>query len=75
MEHMNFISCKADPDVWVQEAVKETDGTPYLEYVLLYVDGAVCISMGPKYVLEKEIVKYLTLKKGSLVTPTIYLGN
>ena len=34
MEHLKFVSCKADPDVWMRPA-KHDDGTPYWEYVLL----------------------------------------
>ena len=50
-------------------------GRSYWEYVLLYVDDALCISTDPKSVLEKEIGKYWTLKPGSLGPPTLYLGN
>ena len=41
MEHLRFASCKADPDVWMREAVTP-DGSEYWEYVLLYVDDALC---------------------------------
>ena len=75
MEHLNFTPCKADPDVWMRKAVKEEDNSPYWEYVLLYVDDALCVSMDPKSVLENEIGKYWTLKPGSLGPPTLYLGN
>ena len=75
MNHIGFIPCKADPDVWMRSAIKDSDGTLYWEYVLLYVDDVLCISTNPKFVLENEIGKYWTLKKGSLGPPNIYLGN
>ena len=71
MEHLNFTPCKADPDVWMRQAIKDTDGTNYYEYVLLYVDDTICISMNSQSVLKKEIGRYWTLKEGSLGPPTI----
>ena len=75
IEHINFTPCKADPDVWMRKAIKNEDKSPYWEFVLLYVDDALCISMFPKSVLEKESGKYWTLKSGSLGPPNISLGN
>ena len=74
MDHLGFKSCKSDPDVWMRAAVKP-DGGKYWEYVLLYVDDALCCSCNPKDVLEKEIGKFWTMKKGSIGPPNIYLGN
>ena len=72
MEHLGYESCKADPDLWIREAVK-TNGQSYYEYVLLYVDDALGISEFPKEQLL-EIDKYFKFKDGSLQSPTIYLG-
>ena len=74
MTHLNFTSCKADPEVWMREAQKD-DGTPYWEYVLLYVDDCLCISMDGERVLRNEIGKYFLLKEKSIGPPDIYLGN
>ena len=74
MEHLGFTSCKADPDVWMREAVKP-DGHEYWEYVLLYVDDALCCSCNPKEVLSNELGKFWTMKKGSIGPPNKYLGN
>ena len=74
MEHLNFISCKADGEIWMRPAVKDS-GEEYWEYVLLYVDDALCVSMNGKHVLENEIGKYFYIKEGSVGPPTIYLGN
>ena len=75
MDHIGFSPCMSDPDVWMRKAIKESDGTDYWEYVLLYVDDTLCISMNPSDVIEKEIGKYWKLKPGSLGPPSIYLGN
>ena len=74
MSHLGFTSCLADPDIWMREAQKD-DGTPYWEYVLLYVDDALCISMNPEHVLRNEIGKYFFIKPKSVGPPKIYLGN
>ena len=74
MTHLGFTSCKADPDIWMREAQRD-DGTPYWEYVLLYVDDALCISNNAEKVLREEIGKYFVLKPGSVGPPKIYLGN
>ena len=59
----------------MQKAIKPKDNTEYWEYVLLYVDDTRCISHRPREVLEKEIGKYWIMKKKSIGTPNIYLGN
>ena len=75
MNHLGFEPCKADPDLWMRKAVKPSDGTEYWEYVLLYVDDALCVSHRPKEVLEKEIGKYWIMKPNSVGPPKLYLGN
>ena len=75
MNHLGFSPCIADPDVWMQKAINTKDNSEYWEYVLLYVDDALCISHRPREVLEKEIGKYWLLKNNSLGPPNIYLGN
>ena len=55
--------------------MKPTDGTEYWEYILLYVDDDLCCSMNPRDVLEKELGKFWTLKKGSVGPSNNYLGN
>ena len=54
---------------------KKDDGIPYYEYVLLYVDDALCCSMNAKHVLKNEISRYFYIKEGSVGPPSIYLGN
>ena len=75
MEHLKFRSCEGDPDVWMRPAIKPGDGTEYWEYVLLYVDDALVISMNAEDILRNEIGKYWTMKKDSIGPPKVYLGN
>ena len=67
-----FKSCPADPDVWMRPNVK-LDGTPYWEYVLIYVDDCLAISHDPKAIMDFLSSRY-TLKAGSVKEPTEYLG-
>jgi Reverse transcriptase (RNA-dependent DNA polymerase) len=67
-----FTSCKADPDVWLRPAVKDT-GEKYYEYVLCYVDDVLCGSERPQQVMAYLSEKY-TLKSGSVKEPDVYLG-
>jgi hypothetical protein len=46
-----FSSCKADPNVWLQPAVKDT-GEKYYEYVLCYVNDVLCGSERPQKEME-----------------------
>ena len=74
MLHLNFKSCKADPDIWMRPAQTD-DGFFYWEYVLLYVDDVLCISLRPEEIIRNEIGKYFHLKEESIGKPNIYLGN
>ena len=75
MQHdLDFTPCKADSEVWMRPAKKDS-GEEYWEYVLLYVDGTLCISMNGRHVLENEIGRYFYIKDGSVGPPDIYLGN
>jgi hypothetical protein len=67
-----FTSCKADADVWLRPAVKDT-GEKYYEYVLCYVDDVLCGSERPQMVMDYLAEQY-TLKKGSVKEPDVYLG-
>jgi hypothetical protein len=74
MWHLDFISCPADPDVWMRPA-KKADGTEYYEYILLYTDDALCVSESPEGVLRNELGKYFRLKEKSIGPPKLYLGG
>ena len=73
MQHLGFTPCKANSKVWMRPAKKDS-GEEYWEYVLLYVDDALCISVNGRHVLENEIGHYFYIKDGSVGPPDIYLG-
>ena len=73
MRHLDFMSCLADPDVWMRPA-KNTDRASYYEYIIFYTDDALVISQHAKETL-KELGRYFELKEESIGTPKIYLGG
>jgi hypothetical protein len=72
LRDMSFKRSIGDPDVWMKEAVKP-GGELYYEYVLVYVDDLLAISMNPMGIMD-GIKKRYPLKKGSLKEPDQYLG-
>jgi hypothetical protein len=74
MRHLNFVSCPADPDVWMRPAIK-SDGTEYYEYLLLYTDDALYVSENAENALGNELGRYFPLKEESIGPPKIYLGG
>jgi hypothetical protein len=73
MRDMGYVSCKADPDLWLKAETQPDDGTRYYSYVLCYVDDILCIHHDAMKVLGK-ISTYLQLKPDSVGDPDIYLG-
>ena len=47
MEALNYLPCRANPDVWMQKS-RKFNGTEYYEYMILYVDDCLAISETPK---------------------------
>ena len=74
MRHLDFVSCPADPDVWMRPA-KKANGDEDWEYILLYTDDALCISGHAEETLRKDLGKYFQLKEKSIGPPKIYLGG
>ena len=74
MCHLEFISCPADPDVWMRPA-QHSDGSEYYEYILLYTDDALVISENAESLLRNKLGKYFRLKEKSIGPPKIYLGG
>jgi hypothetical protein len=68
MRHINFISCPANPDVWMRPA-KQSDGSDYYEYIFLYTDHCLVLSENVEQVLRKDIGRYFTLKEKSMDPP------
>ena len=46
IRELGFVSTKADVDVYRRESNKR-DGTPYYEYLVVYVDDIICVSEDP----------------------------
>ena len=74
MRHLNFVSCPADPDVWMRPA-KTSNGSDYYEYILLYTDDTLVISENAEHVLRNELGRHFILKEKSIGPPKIYLGG
>ena len=74
MTEMNFVSCKADPDVWFRPGTRD-DGTEYWEYALLYTDDILAIMEEPEHFIRHELGIRFTVKESSIGPPTQYLGN
>ena len=47
LDNLRFITLVADPDVWMRPAVKAS-GEEYYEYILMYVDDILVISMSAR---------------------------
>ena len=74
MRHLDFVSCPADPDVWMWHAKKVDSSTCY-EYILLYVNDALVISERVESILSSELGRYFELKEDSIGPPSLYLGG
>ena len=55
MHHLQFVTCPADPDMWMQP-VQKSDGSPCYEYVLLYKDNTLVVSERAEEILWNEII-------------------
>ena len=53
----------------------KSDGTPYYEWVLLYVDDTLAISENAEHIIRNEIGKYFEMKEASIGKPELYLGG
>ena len=54
MEHLDFLSCLGDDEVWRRPAFK-SNGDEYWEYILLYTDDCLVISEFGEDILRKEL--------------------
>ena len=73
LDNAGFKSSVADPDVWMRPATK-SDGTEYYEYILMYVDDILSISMHAKQNLLDLQTGTIKYKKGKIEEPETYLG-
>ena len=74
MRHLDFVSCPADPNVWMRPA-KKADGSTCYDYILLYVDDALVISERAESILQSELGRYFELKEESIGPLSLYLGE
>ena len=71
LTEMDYKSTKADPDVWIRQAVKP-NGFHYYEILLVYVDDILCASHQPDKMME-QIKQLYRLKDSSIGLPKSYL--
>ena len=74
MRHLDFVSCPADPDVWMRPA-KKADGSTCYDYILLYIDDALVISERVESILQRELGRHFELKEESIRPLSLYLGG
>ena len=72
MHELNYVPSKANPDVYMQPAVKP-NSFEYYEYVLCYFDDILSISHCPDVTMD-GIRACFTLKDNKVGEPTNYLG-
>ena len=72
LKEVGFKMCLADNDVWMRPAVKE-NGMEYYEYVLIYTDDILAISMKPMEILNCLDQHYI-LEPNLIGKPKQYLG-
>jgi hypothetical protein len=72
LQDLGYESLKADPDVWLQKAVKD-DGHEYYEMLFVYIDDILALSHKAKDAIT-EITEFYKAKEGSIKLPDIYLG-
>ena len=73
LDEINFKSCVSYPDVCLRTSV-QPDGTEYYEYILMYVDDVLEISVNATTIrksLEGNAVQY---KNNKIACPDMCLG-
>ena len=71
IRELGFISTKADVDVYRRRADKK-DGTPYYEYLVVYVDDIICVSEDPSKWMNVLASRYRLREVGP---PKRFLGS
>jgi hypothetical protein len=72
LQDLQYKSSLADPDVWLRPAIKGT-GEHYYEYIFVYVDDILVISMTPERTMS-TLATFYRLKENSVAKPSVYLG-
>ena len=61
MRHLDFVSCPANPDVWMRQDI-QADGSEYYEYILVYTSDDLAVSENQEKLLRDELGRYFELK-------------
>ena len=72
LDNIGFRTSIADPDVWIRPAVKSS-GEEYYEYILMYVDDILVISVSAMEILQ-DMQSHIKFKNDKIETPDGYLG-
>ena len=73
-QEMDFVACKADPNVWMRVGTKEATKEQFYEYLLVYTDDILVVLDKPKGVLT-QLDQHFLLKRDSIKEPDLYLGS
>jgi hypothetical protein len=73
MNNLGWNHCRADRDLWVKAETRPDDGVLYWAYILIYVDGTLCVHHDPVAPMEK-LDEYFKMKEGSIQVPIFDLG-
>ncbi len=73
LQDLQYKFSLADPDGWLRPAIKSGTGDHYYEYVFIYVDDILVISMHPDQTMNTLANSY-RLKENSVMKPVTYLG-
>jgi hypothetical protein len=73
LRDLGFMSCYADPDVWMRAAIK-TINDLYYEYIFVYVDDLLQLSAKPMELIKALQEKPYDLKLEDVGPPKLYLG-
>jgi hypothetical protein len=73
MNHLGWNPCHADRDLWMKAEIRPDDGMLYWAYILIYVDGILCVHHDPGTPLA-NLDEYFKMKEGSIQVPTLYVG-
>ena len=72
LDNIGFRTSIADPDVWMRPAMKSS-GEEYYEYILMYVDNILVISVSAMEILQ-DMQSHVKFKNDKIETPDGYLG-
>jgi hypothetical protein len=73
MNHLGWHPCRSDRDLWMKDETRPDDGVSFCAYILIYVDGILCVHHDLGSPLAK-LDEYFNMKEGSIQVPAFYLG-